>query len=136
MFSSGGVEFRVFSQSFDCCLHCHINTMSLFRPPTNFKYKFFFSKFVPISSYVPLMVDHVTRVAIIGVCDQPITTCTSLGKSTRTTFNASTFGMFNASNLRLVGVEVLNVPIITTSLEVPKKKKKPKCDFQQVFKDN
>jgi hypothetical protein len=28
------------------------------------------------------------------------------------------------------------VPIITTSLEAPKKKKKPKCDFQQVFKDN
>jgi hypothetical protein len=75
------------------------------------------------------MVDHVTRVAIIGVCDQPITS-TSLGKSTSTTFNASTFGMFNASNLRLVGVEVLNVPIITTSLEAPKKKKKPKCDFQ------
>jgi len=72
-------------------------------------------------NYVPLMVDHVTRVAIIGVCDQPINTCTSLGKSTSTTFNASTFGMFNASNLRLVGVEVLNVPIITTSLKVPKK---------------
>jgi len=110
--------------------------MSLFRPPTNFKYKIFFSKFVLISSYVPLMVDHVTRVAIIGVCDQPITTCTSLGKSTSTTFNASTFGMFNAFNLRLVGVEVFNVPIITTSLEAPKKKKKPKCDFQQVLKDN
>jgi hypothetical protein len=38
MFSSGGVVFKVFPQSFNCCLHCHINTMSLFRPPTNFKY--------------------------------------------------------------------------------------------------
>jgi hypothetical protein len=28
------------------------------------------------------------------------------------------------------------VPIITTSLEAPKEKRKPKCDFQWVFKDN
>ncbi len=82
------------------------------------------------------MVDHVTWVVIISDCDQPITTHTSLGKSTNTTFSASTFGTFNASSLGLVSVEVPNVPIITTSLEAPKEKRKPKCDFQWVFKDN
>jgi hypothetical protein len=91
---------------------------------------------MPISGYVPLLVDHVIGVAVIGGCDQPITTCTSLGKSTRTIFSASTFGTFNVSSLRLVGVEVLNVPIITTSLETLKEKRKPKCDFQRVFNDN
>ncbi len=42
VFLSGGVEsFKVFQQSFDCCLHYH-NTMLHLRPPTNFKYNFFF----------------------------------------------------------------------------------------------
>ncbi len=68
-----------------------------------------------VFSYVPLMVDHVTRVVVDGGCDHLITTCTSLGKSTNTTPSASTFGIFNFSNLRLVGVEVPNVPIIATS---------------------
>ncbi len=80
------------------------------------------------SGSVLLMVDHVIGVVVIGSCDQPISTCTSLGKSTSTTFSASTFGMFNASSLGSVGVKVPNVPIITTSLKVPKKKRKPKCD--------
>ncbi len=101
--------------------------MFLLRP-TNFKYKYFFSKSMPNYGYVPLMVDHVIGVTIIGGCDQPISTCTSLGKLASTTSNASTFGTFNASNLGSVGVEIPNVPIITTSLETPKKKRKPKCD--------
>lgn len=92
------------------------------RPPTNFKYRFFFSESMFISSFMPLMVDHVTRVAIVGGCDQPIT-CTSLGKSASTTFSVSTFGMLHVSNLGSVGVVVFNVPVIATSLEVPKKKK-------------
>jgi len=68
------------------------------------------------------MVDHVTRVVIVGGCDQPIT-CTSLGKSANTTPSASTFGMLCVYNLGSIGVVVFNVHVIATSLEVPKKKK-------------
>ncbi len=78
MFSSGGVEFRVIPQSIDYCLHCHINTI-FFLDLLQISNIIFFSKYVLISSFVHLMVDHVIRVAIIGGCDQPITTCISLG---------------------------------------------------------
>ncbi len=66
-----------------------------------------------VSSYVPFLVDHVTRVVVAGSCDQPIT---SLGKSTSTTPSASTFGTFGASSSRLISVKVPNVPIIPASL--------------------
>jgi hypothetical protein len=82
----------------------------------------FFFGFVPISSFMPLVVDHVTGVVVVGGCDQPIT-CTSLGKSTTTTPSASTFGTFGASSSGSVGVEVPNVHVIPTSLEAPKTKK-------------
>ncbi len=135
MFSNGVVQsFKVFPQSSNCCLHCY-NTMFPLRPPTNFKYRFFFSESMFISSFMPLMVDHVTRVAVAGGCDHPIT-CTSLGKSTNTTFSASTSNTFSVSSSRSVGVEVPNVLVIATSLEAPKRKRKPKCDIQQFFKDN
>ncbi len=68
-----------------------------------------------VSGYVPLMVDHLTRVVVDGGCDQPITTCTSLGKSINTTPSASTYGMLDSFISRLVGVKVLNVPIIIAS---------------------
>jgi hypothetical protein len=76
---------------------------------------------------MPLVVDHVTWVVVASGYDQPIS-CTSLSKSTNTTLSASTSSTFGASNLRSLGIEVPNVPIITTSLEAPKKKRKPKCD--------
>jgi hypothetical protein len=83
MFSNGRVEsFKVFPQSFDCCLHCH-NTMSLLRPLANFKYRLFCSKFVHVFGFVPLVVDHIIGVAVAGGCDKPIT-CTSINKSTNT----------------------------------------------------
>ncbi len=83
---------------------------------------------------MPLVVDHVTRVVVTGGCDQPIT-YTSLSKSTSTTPSASTSSTFGASSSWSVGVEVPNVPVIVTSLEVSKKKN-PNCDIQWVFKDN
>jgi len=84
---------------------------------------------------MPLVVDHVIGVAIASGCDHPIT-CTSLGKSTNTTFSASTFSTFGVSSSRSIGVEVPNVFVIATSLEAPKRKRKPECDIQQIFKDN
>ncbi len=132
MFLSGGVEsFKVFPQSFDCCLHCH-NTMSPLRPLTNFKYIYIFSKSVLVFGFMLLMVDHIIGVAIVGGCDQPIT-CTSLSKSTSTTPSVGTLSVCTS---RLVGVEVCNVLVIATFLEAPKKKRKLECDIQWVFKDN
>jgi hypothetical protein len=122
MFFNGGVEsFKVSQQSFDFCLHYH-NTMFHFRLPANFEYNLFIFRFVPISNFMPLVVNHVTGVVVVGGCDQPIT-CTSLGKSTTTTPSASTFGTFGASSLGSVGVEVPNVHVIPTSLEAPWTKK-------------
>jgi len=66
--------------------------MSPLRPHANFKYKLFFSIFVLVSSSMPLVVDHVIGVVVVGNCDQPIITCTSLSKSTITTPNASIGG--------------------------------------------
>jgi hypothetical protein len=83
---------------------------------------------VHVSSFVPLVVDHVTGEVVAGGCDQPIT-YTSLGKSTNTKPSASISGTFGVSSSRSIGVEVFNVPIIPTSLEAPKKKNKPKCDI-------
>jgi hypothetical protein len=71
----------------------------------------FFSKSMHVSGYVPLMVEHVARVVVFGGRDQPITTCTSLGKSTNTTPSASPSGTPGFSNSRLVSVKVPNVPI-------------------------
>jgi hypothetical protein len=82
-----------------------------------------------VYGFMPLVVDHVTGVAIASGCDHPIT-CTSLGKSTSTTFNASTSSTFGASSSRSVGVEVPNVLVIVASLEAPKKKRKLECDIQ------
>jgi hypothetical protein len=121
VFSSGGVEnFKVFPQSSNCRLHFH-NTMSHLKPPENFKYRFFSSRFVPISGFVPPVVDHVTGEAVAGGCDQPIT-YTSLDKSTNTKPTTSISGTFGASSSRSVGVEVPNVLVIPTFLETPKKK--------------
>jgi hypothetical protein len=82
-----------------------------------------------VSGFVPLAVDHVIRVDIASNCDQPITTYTSLGKSINTTFNASTFGMFDNSSSTLIGVEVLNVHVIATSSEARNENKNPECDI-------
>jgi hypothetical protein len=69
VFSNGGVEsFKFFPQSFDCCLHYH-NTMSLLKPFANFKYRLFFFRFVFVSGFVPLVVDHVTKVVVASGCD-------------------------------------------------------------------
>jgi hypothetical protein len=81
-----------------------------------------------VSNFMPLVVDHVTRVAITNGYDQPII-CTSLGKSTNTTFSASTFGTFRDYSLRSIGVEVRNVSVIGASLETPKEKKTPNVTF-------
>jgi len=71
LLSSGGVEsFRVFSQSFDCYLHCH-NTMSPPRLLSNFKYRHFFPNLcLYLFSSVPLMVDlDIGVVVVVGGCD-------------------------------------------------------------------
>jgi len=89
---------------------------------------------VLVPNFVHLVVDHVIKVVVIGNCDNPIITCISLGKSTSTTFNASTFGMFHASNSMLVGVEVFNVHVIATSLKTLKEKKNPNVIFIEFSK--
>jgi hypothetical protein len=81
-----------------------------------------------VSNYVPFMVDHVAKVVVDGGCDQPITTYTSLGKSTNTTPSASTSNTSSSSNSKLVGVEVPNVPIIAAS-KCQRKKRKLECDI-------
>jgi hypothetical protein len=43
--------------------------MSPFRPHAIFKYKLFFSGFVLVSSFVPLVVDHVIGVVVVGSFD-------------------------------------------------------------------
>jgi hypothetical protein len=100
MFSSEDVQSnKVFSQSSNCCLHCH-NTMSPFKPPTNFTYNLFFFISMFVFNFMPLVVDHVTRVVVTSGYDQPII-CISLGKSTNTTFSASTFGTFGDYSLKV-----------------------------------
>ncbi len=69
------------------------------------------------SNFMFLMVDHVTRVVVVGGFDKPITFI-SLGKSTNTTFNASIFGIVGVFSSRSIGVDFLNVPNIATSLKV------------------
>jgi hypothetical protein len=96
-----------------------------FRFHANFKYRFIFFGLVFVSNFVPLVVDHVIRVAIVSNCDWPITICTSLGKSISITLSASTFGMFGVFSSTLVGVEVFNVHVIVTSLKALEGKKKP-----------
>jgi hypothetical protein len=103
--------------------------MSPFSPPTNFKYRIFFNGSMFVHGFMPLVVDHVTGVAIASGCDHPII-CTSLGKSTSITLNASTSSTFGASSSRSVGVEVPNVLVIVASLEASKKKKELECDIQ------
>jgi hypothetical protein len=71
VFSSGGVEiFRVFPQFFNCCFPitpCFLLDLMQISSTS------FFFRFVLVSSYVPLVVDHVIRVAIARNCDKPIT---------------------------------------------------------------
>jgi len=127
VFLSGGVEnFRIFPQFSNFCLAI---TPCLLLDLMQISNTSFFFGFVFVPSFVHLVVDHVIRVVVIGNCNNPITTCISLGKSISTTFNASTFGTFHASNSMLVGVEVFNVHVIATSLKTLKKKKIPNVIF-------
>ncbi len=89
MFLNGGVEsLMVFPQSSYYCLIA-ITPCLLVDLMQISSIDCFFFGYVFVSSSMPLMVDHVIGVVVVGSCDQPIIICTSLSKSTITTPSAS-----------------------------------------------
>jgi len=72
VFLSGGVEnFRVFPQFSNCCFAI---TLCLLLDLMQISSTSFFFRFMFVSSFVLLVVDHVIKVVVVGNCDKPITT--------------------------------------------------------------